>query len=67
MDTASQSKKILGLLKQRLAKNWELAGISLKYSSRISELRHDGHNIQAFRIWKDGKATGTYEYKLMED
>lgn len=39
----------------------------LKYSSRISELRQDGHNIIAEREWINGRATGVFRYFLIEE
>lgn len=43
------------------------AGI-LSYTKRVSELRQDGWNIQAIRQYdRQGKATGTWRYKLIED
>lgn len=40
----------------------------LCYSKRISELRNEGWNIQGIRVFdKDGKATGVWRYKLIEE
>lgn len=47
--------------------NYQLAQTALKYSSRISDLRRDGYLIRAERVWKDGKATGTYRYYLDDE
>lgn len=47
-----QSKAILELLKKRRsqgAMNHELAAISLKYTSRVSDLRREGFKIQCVR------------------
>lgn len=69
MDSTSQATKIYRLIKnnKRGIANYELARISLKYSSRISELRQEGHNIVAQRVWKDGRWTGTWLYYLIEE
>lgn len=65
MDSTSQATKIYRTIKKRNrwgVPNYDLARISLKYSSRIAELRKDGHNITAVRQYKDGRATGTWLY-----
>jgi hypothetical protein len=36
----------------------------LKYSSRITELRQEGHTIYCEREWIKGRATGVYRYYL---
>ena len=41
----SQCDRMLARLKTGPATNIELAGISLKYTSRLSDLRHLGHAI----------------------
>lgn len=53
--------KILQLLKKGKATNRDLAGISLRYSARIHELRQAGHNIAL--VSKDNK-TGLSTYEL---
>ena len=71
MDTSSQSSKIIKELKKAGTQgltNYQLSGISLKYSSRITELRHDGHNIIAVRQYlPNGRSTGTWRYYLNEE
>jgi hypothetical protein len=42
---ATQNEQILARLKRGPATNVELAGISLKYTSRISDLREAGYAI----------------------
>jgi hypothetical protein len=68
MDTLCQSSKIIKELKRAGNKglaNHDLARISLKYSSRITELRHDGYDIMAIRQYlPNGRATGTWRYYL---
>lgn len=67
MDKNNQATQILRLIKDsgdRGVENYKLSDISLKYSSRISELRKDGYDIRARRIWRDGKASGTFVYYL---
>ena len=40
----------------------------LDYTARISELRHDGHNVVAERQHlPNGRATNTFRYYLIED
>ena len=70
MDSSSQSAKILKLIKKRNrygTPNHELARISLKYSSRIAELRKEGHPIIAERVYNGTRATGTWLYRIVED
>lgn len=70
MDSASQATKIYSLIKKNNkhgTPNYKLSHVSLKYSSRISELRRDGHNIYAERVFRKGRATGTWLYYLNED
>ena len=61
---SSQVARILNTIKQPTgAYNWQLSRIALKYTSVISELRKDGHDIQALRQYnKNGKATATWLY-----
>jgi hypothetical protein len=47
---ASQNQQILARLKRGPATNVELAGISLKYTGRISDLRKVGHVITPERV-----------------
>ena len=62
----TQADQILDTIKRQPGvANHELAHISLKYSSRIAELRRDGYNIIAKREWRQGRATGTYRYWLV--
>jgi hypothetical protein len=64
----SQADRVLKLIKRSPGiTNYQLAQTALKYSSRISELRQDGYGIRAVRVWKDGKATGTFRYYLEEE
>jgi hypothetical protein len=70
MDTITQSVRILRAIKKSGRKgieNFKLATYSLKYSSRIAELRQDGYNIVAERQWLNGRATGTWRYYLIEE
>lgn len=65
-----QATRILRAIKKsgsRGVANYELSRISLKYSSRITELRKDGHNIYAERQVVNGRCTGTWKYYLNED
>lgn len=60
----TQIGKILNAIKRPSgAYNWELSRIALKYTSVISDLRKDGHDIEAHRQYnKHGKATDTWLY-----
>lgn len=60
----TQAGKILNAIKQPGgAYNWQLSRIALKYTSVISDLRKDGHDIEAIRQYnKKGKATDTWLY-----
>jgi hypothetical protein len=62
----TQSGKILALIKRpQGAYNFELSRVALKYSSRIAELRRDGHAIVADRQYlKNGKASNTWKYRM---
>lgn len=70
MDSTTQATQIYRLIKNNNAAgtpNYKLAQLSLKYSSRISELRRDGHDIYCERVFKNGRATSTYLYYLREE
>lgn len=70
MDKNNQANQILRLIRDsgdRGVENYKLSDISLKYSSRISELRKRGFDIRAKRLWRDGKASGTFLYYLVPD
>lgn len=60
----TQAGKILNAINQPGgAYNWQLSRIALKYTSVISDLRKDGHDIEAIRQYnKHGKATDTWLY-----
>lgn len=60
----TQAGKILNAINQPGgAYNWQLSKIALKYTSVISSLRKDGHDIEAIRQYnKKGKATDTWLY-----
>lgn len=62
----TQEGKILALIKRPGgAYNYELSRFALKYTSVISELRKNGHNIVADRQYlKNGKASNTWRYRL---
>ncbi len=54
----SQADRILALLKAGPASNTMLAAISLKYTSRISDLRKRGHAITVVeRNYETGEVT----------
>lgn len=61
----TQEGKILAMIKRPGgAYNFELSRFALKYTSVISELRKDGHDIVADRQYRKGKATNTWRYRL---
>lgn len=62
----TQEGKILAMIKRPGgAYNFELSRFALKYTSVISELRKDGHNIVADRQYlKNGKASNTWRYRI---
>lgn len=62
----TQEGKVLAMIKRPGgAYNFELSRFALKYTSVISELRKDGHNIIAERQYlKNGKASNTFRYRL---
>lgn len=62
----TQEGKILAMIKRPGgAYNFELSRFALKYTSVISELRKDGHDIVADRQYlKNGKASNTWRYRI---
>ncbi len=47
--------------------NYDLSRFALKYTSVISRLRQDGHNILCMRErLKNGRASNTYRYFLIK-
>jgi hypothetical protein len=56
-----QCASILARLQQGAASNFELASLSLKYTSRISDLRRAGYDV---RVVERDYATGRTVYKL---
>ena len=63
----SQTARVLKAIKDSGDKgieNYKLAQIALKYSSRIAELRQEGHEIIAVRVYAHGRWTGTWKYHL---
>ena len=61
----SQCRRILELLRERGNEgvtNYELAGIALKYTSRISDLRDAGYRILATC---EDSIRGVYRYHLL--
>lgn len=47
--------------------NWQLSKVALKYTSVISDLRKEGHDIEAVRQYdREGKALNTYKYRIRE-
>lgn len=66
----TQEGKILALIKRpQGAYNYELSRFALKYTSVISALRKDGHNIPApERMYlKNGRPSNTYRYRIIGD
>lgn len=59
---AGQCAKILERLKQGPATNYELSAISLKYTSRVSDLRNSGFVV----VCRRGEG-GTTVYRLLEE
>lgn len=66
----SQEQRVLEFLKRRKVigvKNHEFPNIGiLRYSARLSDLRKKGHHITCERLYKNGKATGTFIYRLTD-
>jgi hypothetical protein len=58
---SGQCAAILARLHQGPASNFDLAQISLKYTSRISDIRHAGYDV---RVVERDYATGRTVYKL---
>jgi hypothetical protein len=68
----SQNSKIIKELRKAGNKgvtNKQLSDISLKYSSRIAELRQDGYNIYAERqrFFMSKRLSNTWRYYLIEE
>lgn len=57
-----QNARILERLRKGPATNAELAAISLKYTARISDLRHAGYDV---RVIHHDRTTGVAVYQLM--
>lgn len=66
MKGVTQEGKVLALIKRSTgAFNFELSRVALKYTSVISSLRKDGHDIVADRQYlKNGRASNTWKYRL---
>lgn len=62
----TQEGRILAMIKRPGgAYNFELSRFALKYTSVISALRQDGHDIVADRQYlKNGRASNTWRYRL---
>lgn len=62
----TQEGRVLNMIKRKGgATNWQLSRIALKYTSVISALRADGHDIVAERqTLPNGKASNTWLYRL---
>lgn len=70
MKGVTQEGKVLALIKRAEgAYNFELSRIALKYTSVISSLRKDGHNIPPpeRQYLKNGRASNTYLYRLADN
>lgn len=67
----TKSQRVLKELKKHKkhgVANYKLSRLALNYTKVISNLREDGHNIQAVRVWlKNGRATNTFKYYLIEE
>lgn len=63
---ASQEGKILAMIQRpQGAYNFELSRVALKYTSVISALRKEGHDIVADRQYlKNGRASNTWKYRI---
>lgn len=61
--TGSQCDAILARLQEGAATNHELAEISLKYTSRVSDLRKRGVNVECVEI---NRETGLSVYRIKE-
>lgn len=59
MRLSQQCQKLLDILRIGPATNEQLARVSLKYTSRISDLRKAGHNITCTRL-----GGGLTQYRL---
>lgn len=66
MKGVTQEGKILAMIKRPTgAYNFELSRVALKYTSVISALRKDGHDIVADRQYlKNGRASNTWKYRI---
>lgn len=62
----TQEGKVLALIKRPGgAYNFELSRVALKYTSVISALRQDGHDIVGDRQYlKNGRASNTWKYRM---
>ena len=61
--TEIQINRMIKEMKARKVKNYEFARMGiLSHTRRIKDIREKGINVEMQRIYKDGKATGTFEY-----
>jgi hypothetical protein len=58
---SKQCRHILSMLRERRRTNVELAKVSLKYTSRISDLQKSGYDVRLV-----GKSGGVTTYELVE-
>lgn len=67
----TQEGRVLRELKNagsRGVENWRLSHLALKYTSVVSDLRKEGHNILAIRQpLANGKMSNTWKYYLNEE
>lgn len=67
----TQHGRVLKKLQERGnrgATNYELSRIALKYTSVVSSLRQEGHNILAERqLLKNGRPSNTWRYYLLAE
>lgn len=66
----TRKEMVLEALKSGEKTNYELQSVGVGGCAglrRARELRKDGYKIEIRRVWKDGRATGTFVYKLVEE
>jgi hypothetical protein len=70
MDSTTQVTRLLRALRKnpRGVENYRFPAMGiLRYSARIADLRKEGFVIVAERVFLNGRATGVYKYRLIEE
>lgn len=71
MDSTSQTSRLLKVLKANKkhgVANYRFPQMGiLRYSARLADLRKEGYSIVAERVYANGRWTGVWNYRLIEE